>query len=237
MHASHHRQRDMALRMKDFAANNPAPPDSVGAQLAARLNTVLVELDQLVAAEGSKDGLARESTDTSEIAREDLEEEVRAIARTAQAIEHQVPGFAEKFRLPKGDSDQDWIDTGLTFAADAASESARFISFGMDADFIEQLQNRVAALRASITTRSTNVAERKATRELIEDKLDEIMRVRREYDAYVRNVHRDDPRVLSEWTSAKHIQRAPKRKAGPSSGGSTPSHGGTTGSAPSTPGG
>jgi len=40
-----------------------------------------------------------------------------------------------------------------------------------------------------------NVADRGV---LIQDKLDEIMLVRREMDAYVRNAFRDDARVLSE---------------------------------------
>jgi hypothetical protein len=83
-------------------------------------------------------------------------------------------------------------------------------------------------LRAAISARSNSVADRKASGALIENKLDEIMLVRREMDAYVRNAHRDDPRVLSEWTSAKHIQRAPKRKKDSGgSGGSIPSDGGT----------
>ena len=223
MEDAHHRRRDMALRMKDFTTNNLFPANSMGAQLAARLDTLLGELDQLVTTQSSSDGLARGSTDTVEAAREAVREDLEAYARTARAIDHQVPGFAERFRLPAGNNDQVFIDTGLAFAENAAPESARFIAFGTPADFIEDLQNDVAALRAAISARSNSVADRKASGALIENKLDEIMLVRREMDAYVRNAHRDDPRVLSEWTSAKHIQRAPKRKKDSGgSGGSTP---------------
>ncbi len=60
-----------------------------------------------------------------------------------------------------------------------------------------------------------HIANREAVGALIEDKLDEIMRVRSEMDAYVRKTYRDNPRVLSEWTSVKHIQRAPKGRRTP----------------------
>jgi hypothetical protein len=230
MEDAHHRRRDMALRMKDFTTNNSFPANSMGAQLATRLDTLLVELDQLVATQSSSDGLARSSTDTVEAAREAVREDLEAYARTARAIDHQVPGFAERFRLPAGNNDQVFIDTGMAFAENAAPEAVRFIAFGMPADFIEDLQNDVAALRAAISARSNSVADRKASGALIENKLDEIMLVRRELDAYVRNAHRDDPRVLSEWISAKHIQRAPKKTGG--SGGSGPADGGSGPGAP-----
>jgi hypothetical protein len=143
MEDAHHRRRDMALRMKDFTTNNLFPANSMGAQLATRLDTLLGELDQLVTTQSSSDGLARGSTDTVEAAREAVREDLEAYARTARAIDHQVPGFAERFRLPAGNNDQVLIDTGLAFAENAAPESARFIAFGMPADFIEDLQNDV----------------------------------------------------------------------------------------------
>ncbi len=230
MEDTHHRRRDMALRLKDFTTNNPFPANSCGADLATQLNTLIADLDNLATTESASGGSAREGTATRDTAREALREDLEAISRTARAIDHQVPGFAEKFRLPAGNNDGVLIDTALAFAENAAPESARFISFGMPDDFIEDLQSDIAALRAAMSIQSNSVADRKAAGELIEDKLDEIMRVRTQMDAYVRNAYRDNPRVLSEWTSAKHIQRAPKKKAGGGSGGgsgSTPSGGGT----------
>lgn len=223
MEDTHHRRREMALRLKDFTTNTSFPANSLGAQLTTKVNTLALELDQLAATESSADGLAREGTATREAAREELREDLEAIVRTARAIEHQVSGFAEKFRMAAGNNDQILIDTALAFAENTAPESARFIAFGMPADFIEDLQNDIAALRAAMSAQSNSVTDRKAAGALIEDKLDEIMLARRELDAYVRNAFRDDARVLSEWTSAKHIQRAPKRKKDSSgSGGSTP---------------
>jgi hypothetical protein len=35
----------------------------------------------------------------------------------------------------------------------------------------------------------------------------------RELDAIVRNTFRDDPATLAEWTSARHIERAPRHAA------------------------
>ena len=223
MKDAHHRRRDMALRLKDFSTNNPFPANSMGAQLATRLNTLMLDLDQLVADESSSEGSKREGTATREAAREALREGMEGVSRTARAIENQVPGFAEKFRMPAGNNDGALVDAGLAFADNAEPELARFIAFGMPPDFIEDLQNDIAAVRAAMSAQSTGVADRKAAGVLIEDKLDEIMLVRREMDAYVRNAFRDDARVLSEWTSAKHIQRAAKgKKDSGGSGGSTP---------------
>jgi hypothetical protein len=228
MEDEQHRRRDMALRMKTFTDNNPFPPNSIGLQLAGRLGTLLSDLDRLVTDEGVSAGRAREDTATREAAREAQRENLEAFSRTARVIEHQIPGFAEKFQLPPGKNDQMLIDAGFSFAELAAPDSARFISYGMPAGFLADLENTTTALRAAISDQSSSVADRKAAGALIDANLEEIMQVRRELDAFVRNAFRDDARVLSEWNSAKHLERASRRKkdsgasGGPTTGGGTP---------------
>src|SRR6266849_3818593 len=121
MEDSHHRRREMLLRLKDFGAGHTdIPATTVWPQLTTDLNTVISELDGHAASEASGHGAALEGTSTRAAAREALREDLEAISRTARAIAEDRPGFDSKFRLPRGNNDQEMVDIGLGYAANAA---------------------------------------------------------------------------------------------------------------------
>ena len=129
MEDSHHRRREMFLRLKDFSdGHTDIPATTVWPQLVTNLNTVISELDGHAASEASGRGSALEGTATRAAAREALREDLEAISRTARAIAEDRPGFDSKFRLPRGNNDQELVDTGLGYAENAAPIAADFIS-------------------------------------------------------------------------------------------------------------
>jgi hypothetical protein len=167
MQTSHHRRREMFLRLKDFAATHtdistvPAWPP-----LVTGINTVCNDLEGHVAAEAAHGGAALQGTDIRGSARSALREGMERLVRTARGIAEQHPGFNAQFRTPIGNNDQDSIDAalGMVTAAKPADVKAKFISYGMPADFIEDLQEDIAEFQAAITEQSGKVGDRQILR-------------------------------------------------------------------------
>jgi hypothetical protein len=200
--------------MRDYATANPLAGNALFTTLAAQLNQLLTELDDIAAEEAASDAAVREGTALREVGRTELEEDVQNVARTARAIGETTPGFANQFRLRPQMNDGELVDTALGFAERAEPHGAEFISYGLATNFIEELRADAAAMQAKITNQSQRIADRKAAGVRLDEKCAEIMVVRRRLDALFRNVHRDDPSMLSLWTSAKHIARR-RRSAAP----------------------
>jgi hypothetical protein len=170
-----------------------------------------------------------------------LREDLEAIARTAKAMADEIPGIEEKFRLPRGNNDMNLINVARGFAVDAAPFSAQFIAHEMPADFLTDLNEDIAALEAAIAEQAEGVEEHVGARVAIQQSFEDGMKEVRTLDAAIRNKYANDPTTLAEWTSASHIERAPRRAAaagGPGSGTGGSSTGGSTppgGTAPATP--
>jgi hypothetical protein len=107
MEDRHHRNREMFLRLKAFAASHTdIPATTVWPQLLTDLNSVIADLDGHVSSEEVGKGSKLAGTTTRGAAREALREDVEAIVRTARIIGETKLGFDDKFRMPRGDNDQ-----------------------------------------------------------------------------------------------------------------------------------
>lgn len=218
MNDSHHNTRETANRMRDYSVANPLAGNALFTALSAQLNQLLTEFDEIAAKENASDGAVREGTALRDVSRTELEEDLQNIARIARAIGEITAGFADNFRLPAQMNDGELIDTALGFAARAEPHAAEFITYGLAADFIDDLRADAAAMQAKIANQSQRIADRKAAGVRLDEKCAQIMVVRRRLDALFRNVHRDDPGMLSLWTSAKHITRRRRSVSPPPTG-------------------
>jgi hypothetical protein len=217
MRTSHQRRRETFLRLKDFAATHTDiavvaawPP------LVTEIQTVITNLEGYTADQSSHDGAALQGTDLRGSARSALREAIERIVRTARGIAEKHPGFDAKFRMPEGKNDQDFVDAGLGMVKDAAPAEvkAKFLSYGMPADFIDDLLEDIAEFQETITDQSSSVGDRKAAKRLIDQTVDQGMSVKRQMDPIVRNFYHDRPDVLAEWETASHVERGPRRKKG-----------------------
>jgi hypothetical protein len=223
MEESHHRRREMFQRLTVFAANHTEiPATTVWPQAVNGVNSVIADLDDLVAAEESGRGAKFSGTASREDAREHLRDLVEAIVRTARAIGENKPAFDDAYRLPRQGSDRDLVDLALGIAQIAAPDKADFISHAMPADFLEDLDEAIATLQKTMTDQSKGNAGVKSAGVSIDDTVARGMAFRRQMNAVVRNFYRDNPAVLAEWETAYHIEKAPKKKKGPPPSGSTP---------------
>jgi len=218
MEDRHHRNREMFLRLKAFGASHTdIPATTVWPQLLTDLNSVIAELDGHVSSEEVGKGSKLAGTTTRGAAREALRDDVKAIVGTARVIGETRPGFDDKFRMPRGDNDQAMLDLArgiATLVADAAVK-AEFIRHAMPADFVEDLNADIAALQDAIGDQSEGRAGIKSAGVSIDETDTHGVRIARAMDAVVKNFYRDNAAVLSEWETARHVERAPRRKAKP----------------------
>jgi hypothetical protein len=83
----------------------------------------------------------------------------------------------------------------------------------MPSDFVEDLNEDIAALQEAISDQSGGVAGRKSAGVSIDETIGRGMSIARRMDAVVKNFYRNSAAVLSEWETARHVERAPRRKA------------------------
>jgi hypothetical protein len=192
----------------DFAAN------SVARQLFTNLADVVVaQLDEHAAAQVSGFGAAHEATSSRAVTRQALLDALRAIARTAEAIAHDTPGFDDKFRMPPQGNDSALLNVAHSFAANAAPVSARFISHELPADFLADLNTDIANFEAAIRQHSSSVATHVSAGASIDELIADGLVIVKKLDAIVRNKYADDAAILAEWTSASHTERSPKKQS------------------------
>ena len=215
MNDSANRKRETFRRVDDFcdARVGDFAPTSLARQLFTGLKDGIASLDELAAAQTSGGGAAREGTATRGDAREELRSRMKAWSATAHALAIDNPGLEHKFRVPRGENDEMLIAAARAFATDAVPLSAQFIAHEMPATFIDDMNASILKLNTAMTSQSSAVGDRVGARAASEAKLDEGMDILRKLDPIMQNKYADDPATLAEWTSARHVERAPKRKA------------------------
>jgi hypothetical protein len=215
MEDRHHRNREMFLRLKAFGASHTdIPSTTVWPQLLTDLNSVIAGLHGHVSSEEVGKGTKLAGTTTRAAARGALREDIEAIVRTARVIGETKPGFDERFRMPRGDNDQAMLDLARGIAAIVADAAvkAEFISHALPADFVEDLNTDIAAMQAAISDQSEGRADVKSAGVSIDETDAQGMKTARAMDVVVKNFFRNNAAVLAEWETARHVERAPRRK-------------------------
>jgi sugar phosphate isomerase/epimerase len=215
MEDRHHRNREMFLRLKAFGASHTEiPATTVWPQLLTDLNSVVADLDGHVSSEEVGKGAKLAGTATRGAAREALRDDIEAIVRTARVIGETQPGFDDKFRMPRGDNDQAMLDLARGIAelvADAAVK-AEFLKHAMPSDFVEDLSADIAALQDAIGDQYGGRADIKSAGVSIDETDAHGVRIARAMDVVVNNFYRNNAAVLAEWETARHVERAPRKK-------------------------
>jgi hypothetical protein len=185
----------------------------LGGHLFADLRVINAELDAYAARQSSGRNAAEQGTTTKGAARDNLQDDLDAMSRTARAIGEVTPGLEDKFRLPRGRAnDQELLAAARAFLADALPMKATFIEYGMPADFLEDLDDDIQAFVAAVELQESGKRDRATATAAIDDVISRGMQIVRRLDAIVYNILRDQPAKLAGWNRARHVERAPKRK-------------------------
>ena len=209
------RSYEMFVRAHDFGVTHAAsfPASSRGGELFAALNAVVSELDKHMEAQTSHRSAAAQGTTSKAVARAALRADLEAISRTARAMAFDTPGLADRFHLPRNNSDQALINAARAFAADAAPLKSEFIRHELPADFLDTLNAHIASFEAAGVEQNRNTGARVAATQAMDDAIERGHTIVRQLDAVVRNKFRADQATLAEWTSASHTESPAKRKS------------------------
>lgn len=212
MNADERRRYDMLARVRDFGAENASdfPPGSVGADNFATVGAVVGELDASGAAQASGMSSGRQGTAMKSNAREDVREELRAINRTARALALDDPGLSEKFLMPRGDNDQKLIAAARAFITDAEPLKNEFVKYGLNADFLSQLQADIASFEQAVGDKNAATVEQVGATAAIDAQIERGMIAVRRLKAIVTNKYVNNSAKLAAWLSASHVENAPR---------------------------
>lgn len=195
-------------RLADF------PAESLSGNLFSDLNRIVADLVRSGAGQLSTGGANRASGTTRATARKNLRRELVAISRTAKLIGRQVPGLADKFRLPPNNADQTLLLAANAFAADALPFRDLFLSHELPVDFLDELNAARTAFDEAVRIQTTAAMEAIAVNRSVNEGIARGVETVRRLDVLVRNKFRNDPATLAAWASASHLERA-SRQASP----------------------
>lgn len=211
------RRYDMFVRVKQFGTENAAdfPDRTVGATQFEEINAVVDSLDQLAGDQAAGFGDARFSFAGKKSARENIRDDLSEINQTAHSMNYQFPNIAEKFRMPRGNNDQQLLAAARAFHTEAAPLESEFIAYGMPTDFLADLLADIETFEAALGTTGEAVDSHVEATAEIDEAIRRGMIAKRILDGVVKNIYRNNAGKFAAWTSASHIEKAPKKEASP----------------------
>src|SRR5205085_10189395 len=145
--------------------------------------------------------------------RESLRAQLKAMRGTAKVmgLDHsEVKGSFE--RLSTDNSDQTLIADARSAVQTATPLKARFIEYGLEADFIDKMTENADSLERYMSLQTESVGARVNATASINQTLKHVDELIAKLDVIVRNKYRNDPAKLAAWESARHLERAARSK-------------------------
>src|SRR5277367_1161379 len=132
------------------------PPASVGGQQFALVTAAVPTTATLAATQASGTGQIKAGVKSKAAAYKLLHDDLAAITGAAHSLVLLgVPGLNEKFHMPRNHGAQDSLNSARAFATDAVPFSAQFISVGLAANFIAQLNTDIAGYETAISAKGS----------------------------------------------------------------------------------
>ena len=205
MHVSERRQYDMLVRVRDFGDKygHLFPTSSAAAQNLAAVAAAIQELDAQETAHNAASVSARGHR--KETARAALLARLQAICTTARVIAVDVTGLDQRFQVPNPAGDQMLLTLGRRFPQDAEPLTSRFVTQGMPATFLADLQERVGDLERALRDRGLGREERRAARSSTKAILASARAAVRSLNSIVINHFRDDVVTTDVWKHQRRI--------------------------------
>lgn len=195
----------------DFGAGSPA---TVQFNL---LGTIITSVDASAADQFDASGDLGLLIENKANLREDLRGRMSDMAMVARSMVYAFPGIDEKFRMPRNRNDADLLAAGRAFYTNSGTGGyeAGFISYGLAADFRDQLHDSADNFESIIPNIASALADRVEAVAEIEDWVTQGMRSRRILDGIVKIRYANNPGKLAAWISAAHIEKAPAKPKPP----------------------
>ena len=136
-----------------------------------------------------------------------LLDDMRDIAGFARSMTRRTPNIDDLFRVPPGSGRRSLIAAARVFAENAAPYKQKFVDYGMDETFVEDLLERADALEAALNAAAASSGERVGATGTLESEVDAASDIVEALDPIVRRIYRNNQTKLAAWTFATHVER------------------------------
>lgn len=191
--------RDYGVRQTDIF-----PAASFAGGLFAQMGQVVTRLDNLGAAQVSASGSARQSTTSKSVVGNGLGATLDQMNLAANAMAATTPGLEDKFRRPRHRTDQAILTAARAFLSDAEPFKAGFIKYGMNPDFLEELQGQIHEFEQALSERHSSKQAGVSATAGLDATIQEGLSLRNQLNSVVRITLHNDRALLAEWESASH---------------------------------
>lgn len=210
MNANERRRYEMLVRVKQFGFDNAADfPAGIAAAKFAEISTIVDNTEAIGGEQAGGMASAAQKFEVKDTARENLRDDMSAIARTARSMEYDFDGISDLFRFQRNLPDAAILATARAFHTESAGYQGDFVAYGLPANFRLALDANADAFEASFGETATATAEHVAATAELSSSIREGMIAKRILDGVVQNKYSDEPGKLAAWISASHVEKAP----------------------------
>lgn len=206
---------EMILRVLVFMTANAADFADIPfiAPTVTALQAEADELTDLGAAKLSKTAAAKDSTIVRGDARDDVRDDLEYLAEVWRSMPDETGGMENKFRIPRGNNDQNLIATARSHAdeAEEPAVAALLTAHGVKPAFIAALRAKADVFEQTISSSESKQGARVGTNAAFEKPTRNGKKLVDKLNPAVKRVYQDNPQKLAEWLVASHVEKPPKR--------------------------
>jgi hypothetical protein len=117
---------------------------------------------------------------------------MQAISDTARSMAIDNIGLDDKFRMPRGNNDQNLLNTARMFVADAPEYENDFLEYGLPDNFITALNSDINAFEISVTGQNDAREEQAESTAAIDTAIENGTKTVKRLDVIVTNKYRNN---------------------------------------------
>lgn len=190
------------------------PVGSGGREAADGLREAFEEIQEEGTAQAGAGDTAKVGTGQRSLARLNLKEWRKALARSADAEARRTAGFDADFPPPHGENDDELITKSRAVAPKAVEKRAVFIKRGMESADVLSGEALVAAFETALGVTNTALSHKGAATGGKASAYKRAAEFFEDLDIYIRNKYRDQPDKIHAWHIAARLERPSANKGG-----------------------
>ncbi len=195
------------------------PADSGGREAADGLREAFEEIQAEGATQAGAGDTAKVGTGQRSLARHNLKEWRKSLARTANVEARKTAGFNADFPAPHDENDDELLTKSRAVAAKAVDKKAVFTKRGLEESYVISGGALVAAFETAFGATNTALSHRGAATGGKASAYQRAAEFFEDLDIYIRNKYRDQPDKINAWNIASHLERSSAKKNGGNEGG------------------
>lgn len=200
-------QRARLKRILVFDADNAGafPASGLMRDVLTRMRTLDSELDALAPSQENAFAQSKGATVTLNQLLDAVHDDLVDLSEISQAVEDDHPEIRSLFELPTNRHQQNWMDAADAVPAKLTPYLALFEEYGLEPNFLLDLQADVAAYNAAFGDRSGDHQNRSGDTRDIETKIIEGKKLVKKLDVFAGRRFKSNPALMGSWLEASTL--------------------------------